>query len=57
MAPHPTCIDCEHALPLADEPHTVACAAHLEYFPADKLATCSAFILLSEAPRPLNMKS
>lgn len=39
----PTCSDCAHALPLAEEPGTVACTAHLEYFPADKPATCSAF--------------
>jgi len=41
--PHPTCADCEHAVGVAQDPHIVACSAHLEYFPADKLATCSAF--------------
>lgn len=44
MAPPPTCIDCKHALELAEEPGTVACTAHLEYFPADHPATCAEFI-------------
>jgi len=44
MVPPPTCIDCKHALELAEEPGMVACTAHLEYFPADHPATCADFI-------------
>ena len=44
MVPTPTCIDCKHALEVAEEPGMVACTAHLEYFPADHPATCAEFI-------------
>lgn len=47
----PTCIDCRHALEVAEEPDMVACTAHLEYFPANHPATCADFIYRPMAER------
>ena len=43
----PTCADCRHMTPLAEEGGVVVCVVMLDYRPYDQPATCGYFL-----PRP-----